>query len=100
MAAELIIAPEAQQDLDEAYRWYYKCLGIEERIGDEHGQALTLHQLGMVAELRGSTDEAIAFYSQAEALLVRLDDPYTLGIVQESLARAQENLAAATEGDA
>ena len=33
MAAELIIAPEAQQDVDEAYRWYEdRRLGLGEEF--------------------------------------------------------------------
>jgi len=94
-----IIAQERQQ-FDEAERWYRQSLAIEERIGNEHGQAGTLHQLGRIAEFRGHFDEAIAFYSQAEALFARLDDPYTLGIVQQSLARVRGASAVETGGDA
>lgn len=59
----------------------------KERIGNEHGQAQTLHQLGMIAEERGNGAEAVQFYEAAEALFARFDDLHNLGIVRNSLKR-------------
>jgi len=76
---------EERRQFDEAERWYQQSLQIKEHIGNEHGQASTLHQLGMIAEERGNTAEAVRFYEQAEALVVRLNDPYHLEMVRRSL---------------
>jgi tetratricopeptide (TPR) repeat protein len=83
------VTDEQRHQVAEAERWYRQSLAIAERIGNEHGQASTLHQLGMIAEKQGKTAEAVQFYERAEALLVRLDDPHNLGIVHASLQRVR-----------
>ncbi len=80
-----------RQRLDEAERWYRQSLEIKERIGDEHGQAVTLHQLGMIAAAQGNTSEAIQFYEQAETLFTRSNDDYGLEIVRASLKRVRDS---------
>ncbi|HUQ34243.1 MAG TPA: tetratricopeptide repeat protein, partial [Pyrinomonadaceae bacterium] len=78
-----------QRQFDEAERWYRQSLAIEERIGDKHGQAASLYQLGMNAEGQGSILEAIAFYTRAEELVTNLNDPYHLEMVQSALKRVR-----------
>ena len=55
--------------VEETERWYRQSLAIAERLGDEHGQAITLHKLGRIAEERGNVAEAVQFYERAETLL-------------------------------
>jgi hypothetical protein len=76
-------------DWVEAERWYRESLGIKERLGDDHGQASTLHQLGKVAENRGRVAEAVAFFRQAEQLFERIGDARNLAIARKSLKRVQ-----------
>jgi hypothetical protein len=71
-------------------RWYRQSLAIKEHLGNEHGQASTLHQLGRLAEERGNVAEAVQFYERAETLLARLNDPHSLGIVRGSLQRVRD----------
>jgi hypothetical protein len=42
-------------------------LAIEERLSYEHGQAATLHQLGMMAEEHGNRAEVVRFYERGAA---------------------------------
>ena len=87
---QLGIIAQQRCQFDEAERWYRQSLAIKERIGDEHRQAQTLYQLGMIAEESDDIAEAKQLYKQAESLLIRLDDPCTLGIVRNSLKRIEE----------
>ena len=61
-----------------------------ERIGNEYSQATTLHQLDRIAEERGNTAKAMVFHTQTEEILMRVNDPYSLNIVQESLQRVRK----------
>jgi hypothetical protein len=85
-----MIAEERRQ-WEEAERWYRQSLAIEERISNEHGQALTFGQLGRLAEERGNTSDAERFYQQAEALFVRLSDPHNLSVARRSLQRVRDS---------
>jgi tetratricopeptide (TPR) repeat protein len=82
---------EERRQFDEAERWYRQSLAIGERIGNEHGQAISLHQLGMVAEVQGDRDRALMCYRQAEALFLQLHDPHNLEIVRLSIQRVNNS---------
>ena len=64
MAAELIIAPEAQQDIDEAYSWY------EDR------------RLGLGEEFLGCVDACILAICRMPELHVKVHEDYRRALVR------------------
>ena len=58
----LVYIARGRRQFEKAKGWYRKRLAIEERLSYEHGQAATLHQLGMMAEEHGNRAEAVRFY--------------------------------------
>ena len=44
---QLGIIAQEQRDFSAAEGWYKKSLAIEEKLGNEHGAAITYHQLGI-----------------------------------------------------
>ncbi len=66
---------QAQGDYAEARRQYGASLEIKERLGDQGGRAITLHQLGMLARQEGDHRAAVAYMFQALAIFERLRSP-------------------------
>ena len=59
-------------DLDRAIDKQQASLQIEREIGNEEGQAISLHQLSMLYEMKEDYDTALAYSQQAEALARKL----------------------------
>ena len=59
---------QEQRDFPTAEAWYLKSLAIEEKQGDEHGVALTYHQLGRIAQERRDFPTAEAWYRKSLAI--------------------------------
>jgi tetratricopeptide (TPR) repeat protein len=76
-------------DLAEAERWYRESLAINERFGDDRRRAITLVQLGRLAEGLGQAAEAVAFYRQAEQIFERIGDARHLELTRRNLRRVQ-----------
>ena len=69
---------QERRDYDAAEGWYRKSLEIKERLGNEHGAAITYYQLGSVADDRQDYEKAGAWYLKALAIyLVSNDEHYT-----------------------
>ena len=49
---------QTRGDLDAAETWYRKALEIDERLGDEHGAAISYQNQGVVARQRGDLEAA------------------------------------------
>jgi tetratricopeptide (TPR) repeat protein len=82
---------QARRDLDAAEKWYRKSLEIAERLGDEHGAAITYHQLGMVAQARRDLDAAEKWYRKSLEIKERLGDEHGAAITYHQLGMvAQE----------
>jgi tetratricopeptide (TPR) repeat protein len=58
----------------EAVRWYERSLATKKRIGDVHGQAVTLNNLGVAFERLGQLDKVQACYEEAVALFKQVGD--------------------------
>ncbi len=61
--------------MDEARQHYTGCLSTFERLGDEHGRANTLGQLGLLARQTGDLQDALRFMLEALLLFARLLSP-------------------------
>ena len=53
---------------DEALDCYTQGLAIKRKLGDQEGEASTLHQFGMVHEETHRYDEALDYYNQSLAI--------------------------------
>jgi hypothetical protein len=81
-----VIAGE-QRDSAAAEAWFKKSLAIEEKQGNEHGAAITYHQLGRIAEEQRDYAAADAWYRTSLLVYVRFNNPHNTGIVLGSFAR-------------
>jgi hypothetical protein len=79
---------QERRDFAAADGWYRKSLEVNERLGNEHGAAITYHQLGMVAQERREFVAAWEAFLTAIATFVQLQDEHAFGIVARSLARS------------
>jgi tetratricopeptide (TPR) repeat protein len=71
---QLGMIAQAQGAYEEARRLYGQSMTIHERLGDQRGQASTLHQLGMIAQDQGAYEEARRLYGQSMTIKERLGD--------------------------
>jgi hypothetical protein len=79
---------QAQDELGEARRLYDESLEIEKRLGNQSGIAITLHQLGRLAEMDGNKIEAVQLYREAYSILERLKSPGA-EVARRSLKRVE-----------
>ena len=70
-----MIAQE-QRDFASAEQWYRKALAIFEKQGDEHGAAITYHQLGMIAQEQRDFASAEQWYRKALAIKEKQGDEH------------------------
>ncbi len=59
---------------DEALEKYEEALEIKKRIGDVSGEAISLHQIGMIYQERGLYDEALEKYEESLEITKRIGD--------------------------
>jgi tetratricopeptide (TPR) repeat protein len=64
----------ALHQLAEARAHYEASLGLEQTTGNRHGQAVTYHQLGMIAQQESRLDDAEAAYHEALAIYPEFGD--------------------------
>ena len=76
--------------------WYKKSLAIEEKQWNEHGAAITYHQLGIIAQEQRDFPRSADFYLKALKTFADANDPYSLLITIRSYARLLHD-AAGTE---
>ena len=76
---------QQRQQFTEAEQWYRKSLAIEDKLKDEYGRALTLNQMGMIAEAKSKFNEAEKLYLEAEKVFKKYRDEYLLSKVHLSL---------------
>ena len=62
-----MIAQE-QRDFAAAEQWYRKSLAIKEKQGNEHGAAISYHQLGMIAAEQRDFAAAEQWYRKSLAI--------------------------------
>jgi len=74
---------------DEARRLYQESLGIEQQLGDRAGVAISLHQLGRLAEEDGDLEEAERLFIESLATFEALGSP-NAEIARRSLERVRE----------
>ncbi len=75
-----------QQDPRRARELAEEALAAYRRAGDREGEAWSIRQLGLIAELRGDLDAAEVQYEQAGELFRDLDDSRGLQMVADSRA--------------
>jgi tetratricopeptide (TPR) repeat protein len=78
---------EERRDLVAAETWYKKSLDINLKQGNEHGAAMTYHQLGMVAEERWDFTAAEDSFKRALDTFKKFNDDYSIKVVEVSLSR-------------
>ncbi|MGQ0549297.1 MAG: ATP-binding protein [Armatimonadota bacterium] len=61
-------------DNDAAERLWEQSLALFEQLGDEHGRAVLLHRLGVLAMWKGDLDRARALVEESHAIHERSDD--------------------------
>jgi tetratricopeptide (TPR) repeat protein len=83
----------------EALEWHKTSLAIKEELGNRSGMAISYHQLGRVAEERGSYDEALEWYKKSLAIAEELGNRsgmaisyHQLGIVAQKRGSDDEAL--------
>jgi putative nucleotidyltransferase with HDIG domain len=74
------ILANIQGDLDEAIARYERSLAAYRDCGDEHGCAITYHNLGMVNADRGQFTAAECYFRESRALAERMGDAYLQGL--------------------
>ncbi|HET7296303.1 MAG TPA: HD domain-containing phosphohydrolase [Gemmatimonadales bacterium] len=74
------ILANIQGDLDEAIARYERSLAAYRDCGDEHGCAITYHNLGMVNADRGQFTAAECYFRESRALAERTGDTYLQGL--------------------
>jgi non-specific serine/threonine protein kinase len=86
-------------DYDQAWAHYEESLELRRELDDSRGTALTLNNLGVVAQLRGDYDRAVALLEESLALFRALDDEWGVALsllTLGSMAQWQGDLARAT----
>lgn len=82
----LAVLYQNRGELAEARRLYDESLEIKKRLGDQQGVALTLGQLGRLAEGEGDKEGAARLFREALGIFERLGSPYA-ELARRSLAR-------------
>jgi tetratricopeptide (TPR) repeat protein len=85
-----------QGELAEARRLYEQSLEIKQRLGDQSGIALTLHQLGRLAEEADDKAEAARLFREALSIFEKLKSP-NAEIARRSLERVDQSSGAADD---
>ena len=78
-----------QQQWAAAERSYQEALQIKIEFNDRYSQALTLHQLGRVAEDQRQWDQAVAYVLPAAAIWASYND-HQLGLALRTLVRLRQ----------
>ena len=74
------ILANIQGDLEEAVARYQRSLAAYRDCGDEHGCAITYHNLGMVSVDRGMFAAADTYFRESRVLAARTGDVYLQGL--------------------
>ena len=69
-----------QDNLDDAIALYEQSLKIKRELGDYHGEAQTLTNLGVVIHNQGKSDKAISCFQKSLEIFRQLGDPHWEGI--------------------
>ena len=75
-----------QGDLEEALTWYQRSLDAYKQCGDNHGRAISYHNLGMVSLDAGAGPYAEKYFGHALELADRTGDVFLQGICLVSMA--------------
>ena len=100
-----------QQEYAAARRYYQESLDLRREVGDRHGVAVSLHNLGQVATALGTYDDAKKFFDESLSIFAELnshrESAYPLsglgdvacivGAYSEALAYYQNALRISTE---
>ena len=78
--------------LDEAEEFYERSMAIRERLGDQHGIALNLNNLGAVAEHRGDYPHARECHLRSLAIHERIGNQAGMGLSWANLGVVAEQL--------
>jgi len=84
-----MIAQE-QRDFASAEQWYRKAMAIKEKQGDEHGAAITYHQLGYSAQEQRDFASAEQWYRKSLAIWVKYGDKHYEAITRSNLEILRE----------
>jgi len=91
LAQALAAYAQNQRDFAQAEQWYRKSLAIKEKLGDEHGAAITYHQLGIIAQEQRDFAQAEQWYRKSLAIKEKLGDEHGAASTYHQLGRiAQE----------
>ena len=81
-----MIAQE-QRDFSAAEMWYQKSLAIKEKQGNEHGAAITYHQLGTIAQEQRDFQSAAGHFLKAIEGFTNTGDKYYLAMSVRNYAQ-------------
>jgi tetratricopeptide (TPR) repeat protein len=76
---------KAKGEWERAIEYYERSLAIQEKVGDEHDTAATLHNLGMVYQDKGKLDTAIEYQERSLAIAEKIGDEYGMSHIFNSL---------------
>ena len=76
------VSPRTSGISQSAEQRYRKSLGIKEKIGDEHGAAITYHQLGMIAQGSATLRSAKRWYHKSLEITAKLGDEHEVASTQ------------------
>ena len=91
---------QEQRDFASAEQWYRKALAIFEKQGDEHGGALTYHQLGRIAHKQRDFASAEQWYRKSLAIKEKQGDEHGAASTYHQLgmiAQEQRDFASAEQ---
>ena len=89
-----------QSDVAAAEQWYRKSLAIKEKQGNEHGAALTYHQLGVISAEQRDFPAAEQWYRKSLAISEKQGDKHGAASTYHQLginAQEQRDFAAAEQ---
>ena len=90
LAQSLAAYAQNQRDFSQAEQWYRKSLAIVEKQGNEHGAAITYHQLGMIAEEQRDFSQAEQWYRKSLAIVEKQGNEHGAAITYHQLGRIAE----------
>jgi len=76
---------KAMGEWERAIEYYERSLTIKDKVGDEHGMAVTFNNLGLLYQDRGEWERAIGYYERSLAIDERVGDEHGMSTTFNNL---------------